>query len=319
MAALLQGETANFQDDIAIEHALILCRHCDSCAACKQELRATLLAIIDKYNYKRECPYAADLVRSINWQRPLGIAHRLVIHRHCLRCSYCNCAIGALHELKVTTRTDIWDLNNILAVLLGLPVHDEVNEHNSTLPTSAYAGPLGDNIRKKPKLLRSLMKYKLDSLGAPRTLAQRLAEENTWSDEFTALAITEYKRFLYLGAIADYPIVPSPTIDKVWHLHLEYTRNYFIEMAELLGCTLHHEPATGNPDEQLRLRDDYKQTLALYHQVFGHYPPEQTWENYTLQQQNCCTYSCWNSCSVATHTVIKVPESGPMSDGQASK
>ena len=73
--------------------------------------------------------------------------------------------------------------------------------------------------------------------------AKRLSRENGWSIHYTARAIAEYNRFVYLAAVSPTPVTPSEVVDKVWHLHLLYTRSYWQGLcAEVLGRPLHHDP-----------------------------------------------------------------------------
>ncbi|MFN6039406.1 MAG: glycine-rich domain-containing protein, partial [Bacteroidota bacterium] len=65
-----------------------------------------------------------------------------------------------------------------------------------------------------------------DPAGGNYTFTIRLAKENYWSKNFTELAVLEYKKFMYLAAIADQIVSPSEIVDVVWHQHLVYTNSY---------------------------------------------------------------------------------------------
>ncbi|MFL2939116.1 MAG: glycine-rich domain-containing protein, partial [Opitutales bacterium] len=65
----------------------------------------------------------------------------------------------------------------------------------------------------------------------------RLAYENNWSPKFTLEAIEEYKRFMYLLCRCEHTVTPSRDVDQVWHLHLLYTKDYWLEFVPKLDKT----------------------------------------------------------------------------------
>ncbi|MCX6608102.1 MAG: hypothetical protein NTV52_31560 [Acidobacteria bacterium] len=108
--------------------------------------------------------------------------------------------------------------------------------------------------------------------------AKRLSRENGWSIHYTAKAIAEYKRFVYLAAVSPTPVTPSEVVDKVWHLHLLYTRSYWQGLcAEVLGRPLHHDPSAGGRNETAKFLSGYEATKALYRQEFGEEPAADLW------------------------------------------
>jgi uncharacterized protein (TIGR04222 family) len=120
--------------------------------------------------------------------------------------------------------------------------------------------------------------FELDQVGAVRGFTQKLAKENHWSAEFTQRAIAEYKRFIFLAMMAGHTVVPSEEIDRVWHLHLTYTKSYWEEFCgEVLGKPLHHSPSQGSQQEFTQFVDLYRQTLASYQQFFDRPAPEDLW------------------------------------------
>ena len=130
---------------------------------------------------------------------------------------------------------------------------------------------------RNPDLYARLEALPLDDPAAARPFSKRLAAEQGWSADFTARAMREYKRFLYLGACAG-PATPSKVIDEVWHLHLLYTRSYWDDLCgEILTRPLHHDPSRGGvPDASLHERQ-YLDTLARYREEFGEDPPSDLW------------------------------------------
>lgn len=107
---------------------------------------------------------------------------------------------------------------------------------------------------------------------------KRLARENNWSEEFTELAIAEYKKFVFLAAVANQPLAPSEVVDKVWHLHLIHTHSYWQEFCpKILGKPLHHSPSKGGIAEKIKHQEMYRQTLESYEKFFGVCPPSTVW------------------------------------------
>ncbi|MEL6930426.1 MAG: TIGR04222 domain-containing membrane protein, partial [Cyanobacteria bacterium J06600_6] len=69
--------------------------------------------------------------------------------------------------------------------------------------------------------------FSFDKPGTEFTFNQRLARENAWSIEYTHRVIEEYQKFIFLAVFAGHIVTPSEPIDRVWHLHLTYTRSYW--------------------------------------------------------------------------------------------
>jgi hypothetical protein len=131
---------------------------------------------------------------------------------------------------------------------------------------------------KVPTLWQKLAAFEFDS-GLPElSFAQRLARENQWDLGFAARAIEEYKRFLYLAAVAGHPVTPSDEVDQVWHLHLTYTRSYWEKLCgEILEKPMHHNPTRGGMAEDLKFRQWYERTKETYEAEFDQKPPEEVW------------------------------------------
>lgn len=128
------------------------------------------------------------------------------------------------------------------------------------------------------RLWRALEALALDDPAASFSFIARLARENGWSRAFAAGAVREYKRFLYLLAVAPWPVTPSDVVDQVWHLHLVFTRSYWDEVCGgIIGWPLHHGPTKGGAAEDTKFHDWYARTLALYAEEFGAPPPRAFW------------------------------------------
>lgn len=125
---------------------------------------------------------------------------------------------------------------------------------------------------------RRLASYQFDAPGAPMPFSRRLAEREGWSAAYTTAVIEEYRRFVFLAVSMDHVATPSKAVDAAWHLHLEYTREYWdVFCAQVLRTPLHHSPGTGAPDEPILYGQLYAQTLDSYCRVFGAEPPASIW------------------------------------------
>lgn len=119
--------------------------------------------------------------------------------------------------------------------------------------------------------------FEIDNPEARVPFSQRLAANKRWLQPYCDAAIAEYLKFCFL-AVAAGPATPSETIDKVWHLHLQYTENYWDEFCEkALQYRLHHHPGNGNTEEHRIFASQYKTTIGYYRRYFGRNPPKNIW------------------------------------------
>lgn len=133
-------------------------------------------------------------------------------------------------------------------------------------------------IRQDPSLWQRLLDFEIDDPSASFSFTDRLARENGWTLQKSLRAVFEYKRFLYLVCCTGQSLTPSDEIDQVWHLHLLYTRSYWLELCPIvLKRELHHGPTKGGAHERLRYRDQYALTLHLYQRAFGAKAPDDLW------------------------------------------
>lgn len=138
-------------------------------------------------------------------------------------------------------------------------------------------------MRSNPVLWRKLQAFQVeDRIRTGEPFEQRLARERGWSLEFAHRAIDEYRKFLYLAAISDHPIIPSPAVDAVWALHLTQTRSYWDELCRgNLARPLHRESRADGSDRGLQ------ETLALYRAEFGSEPPGRIWGRRDVPEARC--------------------------------
>lgn len=112
----------------------------------------------------------------------------------------------------------------------------------------------------------------------PLAFAQRLMEHTGWPALHTLRVIEEYRRFLVVAAVGEHPVSPSKAVDEAWHLHLLFTRNYWLGLcAGVLGRALHHDPDTGREGQADLYRNWYRRTLETYAKVYGERPPSDIW------------------------------------------
>ncbi len=129
-------------------------------------------------------------------------------------------------------------------------------------------------------LWNRLQRFSLDSPNADFPFSKKLAKEEKWTVNFTKKAIEEYKRFVYLCCILPSGASPSETVDKVWHMHLIYTQNYWEEFCpNILRRKLHHYPSKGGINEKEKHKKWFQDTLINYEKIFQEKAPEEIWFN----------------------------------------
>lgn len=131
---------------------------------------------------------------------------------------------------------------------------------------------------KEDALWKRLDAYSPDNENYAIPFSRKLAVTEGWTRRFTLQAIQEYKRFIYLCCISRNGASPSVVVDKVWHMHLLYTVEYWKEFCpDVLGRELHHYPNVGGIEEYNKHQDWYLETLKLYLLVFEENPPPYFW------------------------------------------
>lgn len=115
-----------------------------------------------------------------------------------------------------------------------------------------------------------------------RALVEALIEKGNLDTVQAETIVQEYRRFLQLVANGPGPVVPSPLLDQVWHLHLTDTRAYAAFCDAAFGRFLHHTPG-----REAQSQDPaYTRTLEAYERTFGQPPHEQVWPSpATLRKQ----------------------------------
>lgn len=137
------------------------------------------------------------------------------------------------------------------------------------------------NKLSQQELWENIQKFNLDNPHSNFPFSKKLAKENNWSASFTAKAIEEYKKFIYLCCISPTGASPSDIVDEVWHMHLTYTTSYWIDFCrKTLQKDIHHHPSKGGAAETEKHKNWYAATLVLYENTFGTKPPDNIWPLY---------------------------------------
>ncbi|MEO5322435.1 hypothetical protein PV773_03835 [Mesorhizobium sp. CC13] len=141
-----------------------------------------------------------------------------------------------------------------------------------------------------PELWNKIASYNFDDPLAEAPFSARLALENSWTAWRAKTVVDEYRRFIYLVCVSDELLSPSPEIDKAWHLHLTYTKDYWKRFCgETLGREVHHYPSSGPTDSQGSLREAYARTLSLLASEFGKEPVTAIWPEASVSDRGLST------------------------------
>jgi len=69
---------------------------------------------------------------------------------------------------------------------------------------------------------------------------------------------------------ADFHLVPTRDIDKVWHQHILHTREYARDCDRVFGAFVHHAPGAEDSTEMKEhMRLNFEKTQAFYVDLFG--------------------------------------------------
>jgi hypothetical protein len=92
-------------------------------------------------------------------------------------------------------------------------------------------------------LWRSIQQFPLDDANAAITFSGKLSAKQNWSPAFTERVVEEYRKFIFLCCISPNGASPSQAVDEAWHLHLTYTKSYWIDLCKnTLNKDIHHHP-----------------------------------------------------------------------------
>lgn len=126
-------------------------------------------------------------------------------------------------------------------------------------------------------LYQRLQAFELNNPTHEIGFTRHLMRSQGWTQFYAERAIAEYRKFAFLTVVANHQVVPSDSVDQVWHTHMLFTQSYWEEFCpKVLGKTLHHHPTRGGRAERAAFHRLYAQTIASYRQFFGS-PPTDIW------------------------------------------
>jgi hypothetical protein len=137
---------------------------------------------------------------------------------------------------------------------------------------------------EQAELWQKILNFQLDDPDAAFKFSGRLAQENGWNSVYTRRVIAEYKHFIFLCCISEHGVTPSDAVDQAWHLHLTFTRSYWIDLCrDTLGREIHHNPTKGGNNEAVKYDAFYTDTNKLYEEAFQSQPPLDIWPDNALR------------------------------------
>ncbi|CTQ50944.1 hypothetical protein [Jannaschia donghaensis] len=105
-----------------------------------------------------------------------------------------------------------------------------------------------------------------------RTLGQALCRAFDVRARTAEDAIVEYRRFLYLGQVADIGVVAPRSVRAVQRIHAEEGPRDHADLLSLLP-----RPSTAQDAGRRRDRTAFDETKMLYRAEFGFAPPHRLW------------------------------------------
>jgi hypothetical protein len=133
-------------------------------------------------------------------------------------------------------------------------------------------------IEKEKQLWEKISQFQFDDERIDFNFSHRLARENNWTISYSKKVIDEYKKFIFLCCITKTGVTPSDQVDQVWHLHLTYSKSYWIDLCQnTLEKEIHHNPTKGGQSEANKFDDYYTKTKEEYIKMFQVNPPIDIW------------------------------------------
>jgi len=172
-------------------------------------------------------------------------------------------------------------------------------------------------ITRTHSLWTRLQSFEFDTGSPALTFAQRLAQEQRWTQAFALRVLEEYRRFLFLACTLKHQVTPSKHVDEAWHLHLTFTRSYWERLCpQVLQRSLHHDPTRGGAAEGAKFVDWYQRTLEAYREAFDQEPPSDIWPSSKVRfaPHNGAPNGTPEPTSDTPHSPVVPPISPPRSD-----
>jgi hypothetical protein len=134
---------------------------------------------------------------------------------------------------------------------------------------------------KERGLWDRISRYDLEGIAGAVSFSSRLAQANSWSNNYAKDVIQEYKKFIYLCCLNDKNLSPSDAVDQAWHLHLLYSKEYWNKFCpDVLEQELHHRPSQGGDKEVSYHQQGYEKLQKLYFEEFKMMPSKEVWPEY---------------------------------------
>lgn len=135
-------------------------------------------------------------------------------------------------------------------------------------------------IKKEKQLWEKISQFNFNDDCNDFKFSERLARENNWSLDYAKKVIEEYKKFIFLCCVTETGVTPSDQVDQAWHLHLTYTKSYWIDLCKkTLEREIHHNPTKGGTSEATKFDSFYSKTKEDYKTIFNAEPPIEIWPN----------------------------------------
>ncbi|MEP7237886.1 MAG: hypothetical protein ABI685_08480 [Ferruginibacter sp.] len=141
-----------------------------------------------------------------------------------------------------------------------------------------------------------------------KAFAAKIARKHNWNKAFALQALSEYKKFVYLGVISDFSVTPSKIIDIVWHEHLLFTKGYRDFCDQVIAYQFDHSPELVPMEKETGIFSaQYLNTVELYVSEFGFAPLVAVWgetkfdkekikaRSYSSRQKTAGTFDSSNS------------------------
>ncbi len=137
------------------------------------------------------------------------------------------------------------------------------------------------------QLWNRIENYSFDKFSdSSKNFTTKLCWEEKWTTAKARKLIQEYKRFVFLCCVLEDGASPSHDVDKVWHLHLTYTKEYWqVFCKDILQKDLHHYPSNGVKEDDNKLKNKYLNTLEAYFSFFDDLPEIEIWSDVDLKKK----------------------------------